>query len=137
MVRATAENFQIGDVAADKAYLGHTNLELVASLGGMAFIPFKVTSGAGEGGVWNQMYHYFSFRREMFLQHYHQRSNVESTFSMLKRKFGDSLRSKTDVAMVNEVLCKIVAHNICCVIHAVLELGVEAAFTEDQALVGQ
>jgi hypothetical protein len=50
---------------------------------------------------------YFQFRKTEFLQHYHKRSNVESTFSMMKRKFGDSLRSKTDVAMINETLCKI------------------------------
>jgi len=39
-------------------------------------------------------------------------SNVESCFSMMKRKFGDSLRSRTDVAMVNEALAKIVCHNL-------------------------
>ena len=33
---------------------------------------------------------------------YHKRSNVETTISMIKAKFGDSLRSKTDTAMVNE-----------------------------------
>jgi len=54
--------------------------------------------------------------REEYLWHYHQRSNVESTFSAIKRKVGDSLRSKGDVSMVNEVLCKILAHNICCCI---------------------
>jgi len=30
----------------------------------------------------------------------------------MKRKFGDSLRSRTDVAMVNEALAKIVCHNL-------------------------
>ena len=49
------------------------------------------------------MFHYFLFRRDDFLKHYHQRSNVESTFSMIKRKFGDSVRSKGDTAMKNEV----------------------------------
>ena len=33
---------------------------------------------------------------------YHKRSNVESTFSMIKAKFRDHVRSKTPVAMVNE-----------------------------------
>jgi hypothetical protein len=70
----------------------------------------------------------FMLHREDFLKHYHQRSNVESTFSMLKRKFGDSVRSKTDVAMKNEVLCKILAHNLCCVISAWYELGIDPNF---------
>jgi hypothetical protein len=58
------------------------------------------------------------------LQHYHTRSNVESAFSAIKRKFGDSLRSKTDVAMVNESLCKILCHNVCCLISAMYEVDI-------------
>ena len=36
------------------------------------------------------MFHFFSLNRETFLSHYHKRSNVESTFSMIKAKFGDA-----------------------------------------------
>jgi len=53
------------------------------------------------------MYHYFNFRKQEFLKHYRQRSNIKSTFSMMKRKFGHSLRSKTDTAMVNETCAKL------------------------------
>ena len=74
------------------------------------------------------MFHFYSLNRDDYLQHYHQRSNVETTFSMIKAKFGDSLRSKTDRAMVNEALCKILCHNICCLIQSAYELGVEAMF---------
>lgn len=42
---------------------------------------------------------------------------------MMKRKFGDGLRSKTDVAMVNETLCKV--HNLVALIHEMYELGIE------------
>ena len=70
----------------------------------------------------------FQFKRDEFLQHYHKRSNVESTFSAIKRKFGDSVRSKTDVAMKNESLCKILAHNICCLIQEQHELGIDPVF---------
>jgi transposase len=55
------------------------------------------------------MFHFFSFKQDEFLAHYHKRSNVESTFGMIKRKFGDAVRSKTDVAMKNEALCKLLA----------------------------
>jgi transposase len=68
------------------------------------------------------------FRKEEFLQHYHKRSNVESTFGMMKRKFGDSLRSKTDVAMVNETLCKVLWHNLLVLIHEMYELGIDPVF---------
>jgi transposase len=133
LVEKTAENFTIKEVPADKAYLSHENLELVQDLGGTAFIPFKVNSVAGEAGtVWEKMFHFYSMHREEFDRHYHQRSQAESVFSMVKAKFGDSVRSKTDVAMKNEVLCKIVAHNICCLIMSQLELGIDVQFWGEQ-----
>jgi hypothetical protein len=44
------------------------------------------------------------------MDRYHKRINVESTFSAIRWKFGDSVISKTDTAMVNEVLCKFLCH---------------------------
>ena len=41
------------------------------------------------------MYHFYSLNQERFMHSYHKRSNVETTFHMIKSKFGDSLRSKT------------------------------------------
>jgi transposase len=129
LVETTAENFKVEKVDADKAYLSNDNLELVAGIGGTAFVPFKVNSTAGEpGSIWEKMYHFYQYRREEFLQHYHQRSNAESGFSMIKAKFRDEVRSKTDTAMKNEVYCKFLAHNICCVIMEQCVLGIEAEF---------
>ncbi len=61
---------------------------------------------------------------ETFLQQYHQRTLVEPTFSMTKAKIGDALRSKTDTALVNELLCKVLCHNICVLIQSMHELGI-------------
>lgn len=36
--------------------------------------------------------------------------------------------SKTDTAMKNEVLCKLVAHNLCCLIQEQHELGIDPIF---------
>jgi hypothetical protein len=47
---------------------------------------------------------------------------------MIKAKFRDHVRSKSDVAMINEVLCKIVCHNICCLIQEAQELGITTDF---------
>jgi transposase len=133
LVEKTAQGFTIREVTADKGYLSVDNLELVAGMGGTAYIPFKVNSREGEGGgAWEKMFLRFMLLREDFLKHYHQRSNVESTFSMIKRKFGDGIRSKGDTAMRNEALCKILAHNLCCVISAWYELGIDPAFSESE-----
>ena len=62
------------------------------------------------------------------LEHYHRRSIVESTFSMLKATFGETLRSKGDTAQINELLCKVLCQNIRCVIQSMYELDIEAEF---------
>ena len=130
LLQATRPNFTIREVSADKAYASKKNAAMVEIAGGMPFISFT-SSATGDGGrSWGRMYHYFQFRREEFLAHYHKRSNVESTFSMIKRKFGDSLRSKTDVAMVNEMLCKVLCHNLVVLIHEMYELGIDPVFSE-------
>ena len=54
--------------------------------------------------------------------------NAETTFHMIKSKFGDVVRSKTEVAQVNEVLLKVLCHNICVVIQEMFELGTEPDF---------
>ncbi|MGA7382639.1 MAG: transposase [Terriglobales bacterium] len=128
LVEATAKNFRVSEVSADKAYGGNPATDAVVQAGGTPFISFRGNATGGVGGTFGQMFHYFMFKREEFLQHYHKRSNVESTFSMMKRKFGDSLRSKTDVAMVNETLCKILCHNLVVLIHEMYELGIDPVF---------
>jgi len=62
------------------------------------------------------------------MQQYHKRSNVETTFHMIKSKFGDSLRSKTPTAQINEALCKVLCHNLCCLIQSMFELSVKPEF---------
>ena len=47
---------------------------------------------------------------------------------MVKSKFRDNVRSKTDVAMKNEVLTKFLCHNLCVLIQSQCELGIEPVF---------
>jgi len=128
LVETTAQNFLMSEVSADKGYGSRSTTDAIARVGATPFIAFKGNATGGIGGTWEKMFHYFQFRREEFLAHYHKRSNVESTFSMMKRKFGDSLRSKTDVAMVNETLCKVLCHNLVVLIHEMYELGIDPVF---------
>jgi transposase len=132
LVEKTAENFAVKEVPADKAYLSKDNLALLEKIGAASYIPFKVNSGPNGDSIWDRLFHYYSFNRETFLKHYHQRSNIESTFSMVKAKFRDHVRSKTDTAMKNEVLCKFLCHNICCLIQSQCELGIEPVFWGDE-----
>jgi transposase len=134
LVETTAQNFVMNQVSADKAYLSAKNLQTVVDNNAMPFIPFKANSASNEKAkkrqspLWRQMYHYFSYNTERFMQYYHKRSNVETTFHMIKSKFGDALRSKTERAQINEALCKVLCHNICCLIQAMYELGLKPKF---------
>ena len=130
LVTETARTFTIGEVSADKAYTSLENFETVAGFGGTAFMAFKQNATGAKGGLFQKMFHYFQFKQEEYMNHYHKRSNVESTFSMMKRKFGDAVRSKSDTAMVNEVLCKVLAHNLCVLNQEECELGIEAMFSK-------
>jgi transposase len=128
LVETTANNFTMKEVSADKGYSGREPHDVIDKVGAVPYIAFKANATGGVGGLFQKMFHYFQFQREDFLAHYHQRSNVESTVMMVKTKFGDSVKSKTEVAAKNEVLAKILCHNICCLISAIYELGIQPVF---------
>ena len=75
--------------------------------------------------MWRRLYAYFTLNENAFNAHYHRRSNVETAFSMIKGKFGDSVRAKSETGQVNEILLKCLCHDICVLIHAMHEMGVE------------
>ena len=130
LVDKTAENFDMEEVSADKAYSGRDNMDTIAENGAMPYIPFKKHAVAKPRGsiIWKKMYHYFMLNNDDFMAHYHKRSNVESTVFMIKSKFGDFVRSKDWTAQVNETLCKVIAHNIVVVIHEMRNLGISPDF---------
>lgn len=128
LVTETAENFTLEEVLADKGYIGRKNLQAIDDVGAKAFIPFK-TNNVSQGPVlWKKLWHLFAFHRDEFLSHYHQRSNVETTFSSLKRKFGGHVRSRKPESQYNEVLLKCLAYNLSCLVHEIHELGIDPQF---------
>jgi len=130
LVKKTATGFTIRDVSADLAYSSRNNFEVVDSVGGRAYIPFKksATGRAAGSALWKKMFHYFQLNRDEFMEHYHKRSNIEATNAAIKRKFGETLKSKNPTAQVNELLAKIVAYNLTVVIHEMYENGINPDF---------
>jgi hypothetical protein len=50
---------------------------------------------------------------------------------MIKGKFGSALRSKSDAGQINEALCKVLCHNICVLVQAIHELGIDPNFSAE------
>ena len=130
LVDSTAKRFQMKEVLADKGYSSRKCLETVSKHGAVPFIPFRIHSrGIAKGcPIWRASYLWFRDHKEDFLAHYHLRSNVESVFSMIKRKQGMHLRSKNSIAQMNEILCKALVHNICVLIQEMFVSGVHVDF---------
>jgi hypothetical protein len=134
---ALAEGFNPGGIVADLGYLSKENYSIAEWVGVEPLIPFKANTLSNEvnriRGVknpksWEKAYHLFSANREEFDRRYHRRSNVESVFSAIKRKFVENIWSKNKTAQVNEVLCKLIAYNLTVVVHEMFENGIAPTF---------
>lgn len=133
LIKGTAKNFDITEVLADKAYLSRKNLAFVDKLGATAYIPFKTNTTGRGPDLWRKMYHFFQYNREAFENHYHQRSNAETAIWMIKSKFSEGLRSKNEVSQRNELLCKILCHNLAVLVQSSIELGIDPDFWKNAA----
>jgi transposase len=130
LVESTAKRFQMKEVSADKGYSSRKCMDIVNKHGAIPYIAFRKHSrGLAQGSqTWRTMFVYFRDHKEQFMAHYHLRSNVESVFSMMKRKQGTFLRSRKGIAQMNEILCKALVHNICVLIQEMFESGVHVDF---------
>jgi transposase len=138
LLDTTNQHFEVKTVIGDKAYSSLANYKYADSKGVRLMSPFKKNANAIHGSgdpLWTRLYHFYSLNTEWFERLYHQRSNAESTNAMIKTKFGERIRSRTPVAQFNELLCKVLCHNICVTIQAYYELGLEPTYWkgEDKA----
>ncbi len=137
LVKTTAKNYNVREISADAGYLSRDNFEAVQAIGAIPYIMFKSNSSRKARGslVYSRMFQMFQNHREEFLNHYHLRSNAESVFSMIKRKFGLRLYSRTELGQTNELLCIILSHNICVLIQELFEANTSLNFEECQQIV--
>lgn len=126
----TRKNFTVKEVSADMAYSSRQNLFYATSNQIAPFIPFRENTAHSERGTWGRLYHFFQFNRVEFLKSYNKRNNVEAAFGALKAKFGSTLKSRNREAQKNEALCKVIAYNVVCLIHAMNEFGIRPDFIE-------
>ena len=134
--------FEAKEVSADRAYSSKINLKMALEKDIVPYIPFRSNATADDGShrqnsAWIQMYYYFKNNEEEFLRHYHQRSKIETTFSMVKKRLGSNLKSKTLISQKNELLCRFLVHNICVLVQEIFELGIDVDFYKASKEVAQ
>lgn len=67
LVETTSQNFQIGEVSADKAYSSEANMHLVLVHGGQPFIAFRKNATASNrrsGSVWKRLFLEYQYNQE-------------------------------------------------------------------------
>lgn len=133
MVDETAENFSLEEWSADKAYLSKSNLQEIDKHGCLPFIPFKSNTRSRRrkgSAVWTEMYQFFKENNELFMKKYHLRSNAESGMMMIKARFGDLTNMRSGLGSKNDVLCKILCHNLCVLCQEIFLLGIDFNFAQ-------
>ena len=130
-----AAGFTVDEIVADGAYLSEPMLKRMNDEGINMWVPFRRNSKFhNDYSVWDKHLATFLFHQDKFAEHYHQRSQVETAFSMTKLKYGSSVRGKTPISQANGVLCKLLANNLYVLIRSIYELGLEPEFAKIGAL---
>src|SRR5579872_4188955 len=124
--------FDFQDFVADKAYSSRAVYKFLDKLGLDTYIPFKRGSSSRAGGArhWKVMFEFFKKNPDSYMLHYHQRSNVETCFHMLKARFGHHLLTKNFVANQNEIKMRVLVHNLTVLIQEAAELGILVNFDD-------
>lgn len=114
LLKAAADEFNLKEVTADAAYPSRENATVAHILGIKPYIDLKRSTRLDVYGShpWDKMVCSFRDYTQDYLYHYHNRSQVEAVFSMLKRRIADGIRSKTYIAQTNELYCLCIAHNL-------------------------
>ena len=135
IILEASQNFKIKEFSADKAYGSKLVYRIIESIEAMPYIPFKHTTTKptkNSPKIWNDMFLMFRNKRSEWEKHYHVRSNVETTFAMVKRRFGEILLSKNYVAQRNELMMKFICHNICCLIQNIYDREIKINFRHSE-----
>jgi transposase len=125
LVNKTAKHFVLQEVMGDAAYSSSDNLELIEKSNAKALIAFKSNAVFGKNGeTWDRLLNYYKFRYDEFHARYRFRSNVETAFSSIKSVFGQNLRSRSETGQINELLAKIICHNLRVLVRSIYELDI-------------
>ncbi|HJX50040.1 MAG TPA: transposase [Candidatus Nanoarchaeia archaeon] len=104
----------LGTVFADTGYLSRANFQLCMDKKRCLFVPFKKNSRGGSRGssVWKFAFNLYKKCNWIYENIYHQRSKVESVFSVIKKRFGDKVSCKSALMRRKEIAWRLIAYNL-------------------------
>jgi len=128
-IKRIKKDFKSNIHSGDGVYLSRENCTAVEEAGGKPRFHLKkgLTKKPKGHPAWKHMLTYAEEHPEAYDAEYHTRSNVECTNSAKKRKFGDAVRSKNDVAKEQECHLTWCAYNFTILSRAYYELDLEPA----------
>ncbi len=130
ILNSVGNHFNVKEMTGDKAYSTKRILMIIDEMNATSYIPFKSNSNPNKKSpkIWTQMYNYFNENREEFMEKYHKRSNVETTFAMVKMRLGEFLRCKNFESKRNELMVKLIVHNLTCLITQIFNNDIKIDF---------
>jgi len=129
LVRETANGFLMRSVALDAGYPSKKNLHAIDEVNAEAVVKFTSNHGPNsKDDLWNRTYGAFAMRGRQWTERYGMRSKAESNFSAFKRVLDGSVRARSFNGQIAEILCRVLAHNIRRLIHAMFEHGIDIDF---------
>jgi hypothetical protein len=136
-------NYIVESVHADSGYSKRDHYDWVRNnLGGgkqpaMAWIDFKDDKRRKIDPMfphYSQMLKIYLNDDTLWHKEYHQRSLVEVAHHILKARFKRRLRSRLEIPLENELLALVLVHNLCRLIVAHHQFGLEIPFADDRAM---
>lgn len=131
LVEKTGLLFNIDEVSADAGYTSFENQRIVLLHGGLPFIAYRANCspyGNFKSSFWKRTLELFRNRDPEFMDRYYLRNNIESAFSMIKKRNLGRLLNKSKQGQLSEGLCIALCHNLCVINRAIHELGIAPAF---------
>ncbi len=121
LIEKMSHYFKVKEFCGDGAYSSRKNATAVVEKGAVPYFKIRKNARSLAKGhpAWNKMMWAFKKNEKNYLIHYHMRSNVETAYSMFKRKVSEYLVSKTTTAKINEAYCIAIVHNLYCLVNAV------------------
>ncbi len=125
LLRETIQRFSVLEILADAAYCSRRNFRCCDEVGVKLFTKFgKRDTNADDSSYGRALLFSKEHPKEQYLK-FRNRSSIEATFSVWKRRFPNRMFFKNEQSIANEIMCIALVHNLELLVRARFELGMK------------